>query len=548
MNIDAMLHDMSVEEKVGQLFLLAFAGNRLDEARVLMEEQLVGAAYISNDNIPTPAAAFELSSELQSFANQTRLKIPLLLGVDQEGTWSVMSDGSTMGPGNMALGATHNPEVVYQMYEVLGKELMAVGLNVLLAPCVDCNSNPSNSIIGMRSFGEFPEHVAAMSVAAIKGAIAGGVIPTVKHFPGHGDTTLDSHRGLPSVARNRTELERIDLAPFKAGIEAGVQIVMTSHILFPALDTKNPATLSHTILQTVLREELGFEGVIISDSMNMHSMKKNYHPHHAAIQAINAGVDLLMLAEEHYDHDAERYLQQQQALIGAVINAVRTGSIAMSRVDQAVRRVLRLKAQVENKPTVSQAQALAVVGSAAHRQVELNAALKAITILKDEAQRLPLAADTAVVIVNTTARSSYSALGNTRGIGPNQRKPAFDTFAEAMQGKRDKLTILSAEEVLGNSAAIPENALVVAVTENYVLPGMDFDQTTQQTIIELLLKHVGNRLIVAALRDPYELRDFPYIPAYICAFSFRPCAALAMSTVLCGETSAVQGKSPVSIA
>lgn len=547
MNIDTMLKDMSLEEKVGQLFLLAFSGHRLDEARVLMEENLVGAAYISNDNIPNPAAAYNLTGELQGYANKTRLKIPLLLGVDQEGTWSVMTDGSAMGPGNMALGATHEPDMAYRMYEVLAKELSAVGLNVLLAPCADCNSNPHNSIIGMRAFGEFPDKVSAMTTAAVKGTIAGGVIPTVKHFPGHGDTTVDSHRGLSSVARNREELERIDLAPFKAGIEAGVQIVMTAHILFPALDPDNPATISKIILQDVLRGEMGFEGVILTDSMNMHSMKNNYHPHDSAVRAINAGVDLLMLAEEHYDHNAEQYLQQQKALIGAVIQAIQSGQIPMSRVDDAVQRVLRLKAQVADNQRLSQAEALEIVGSAAHRQVELEAAQKAIVILKDEAHRLPLSADTPVVLVNTTARTSYSDLGNTRGIGPNQTTPAFDTFAEAMQAKRDNLTTLSAEEFLAGDTIIPDTAIVVAVTESYVLPGMDFEQTTQKTIIKQLLSQVGNRLVVAALRDPYELRDFPDIPAYVCAFSFRPCAALAMSQALCGEISITTGKSPVSI-
>ena len=203
MNIQSTLQSMSTEEKVGQMFMLAFAGSQLDEARVLMEEHLVGGAYISDENVPTAAAAVRLCNKLQSFALNTRLGIPLLLGADQEGTWSVMTAESAMGPGNMALGASADQQRAYDMYRVIAQETSAVGLNVVLGPAADCNSNPHNSIIGMRSFGEDPQLVAAMTAAAARGLKDGGSVATLKHFPGHGDTTMDSHRGLPTVARAR---------------------------------------------------------------------------------------------------------------------------------------------------------------------------------------------------------------------------------------------------------------------------------------------------------------------------------------------------------
>jgi beta-N-acetylhexosaminidase len=161
--VDELLGQMTLDEKIGQLFLLAFSKDRLDEARVLFEQHFVGASYISNDNVPNPQAAVELVQALQSYAAQTRLRIPMLLGVDQEGAWSVMTPGSSPGPGNLALGATGRPENAQQMYEVIGRELKAVGLNTLLAPCADCNSNPHNTIIGMRSFGEQPGLVGRMT-------------------------------------------------------------------------------------------------------------------------------------------------------------------------------------------------------------------------------------------------------------------------------------------------------------------------------------------------------------------------------------------------
>ena len=543
MNIQATIAKMTIEEKVGQMFMLAFAADQLEAARILMSEHLVGAAYIGDENVPNARAAIELTRTLQSYARGTRLGIPLLLGADQEGTWSVMTAESAMGPGNMAIGASGNPLGAYDMYRVIAKEMAAVGLNTVLGPACDCNSNPDNSIIGMRAFGEDPELVAAMTAAAVRGLQDNGAVATLKHFPGHGDTRMDSHRGLPTVERPRAELFRIDLRPFAAGIQAGAKIVMTAHIIFTALDAKRPATLSPIILGDVLRGELGFEGVIVSDSMNMGSMKRNYQAADAAIQAFQAGVDLMMLAEEHYDHDAETYLENQRSLIGAVIAAVENGTISGARVDDAVARILRLKrdAGFRGEPL---AQAATIVGQASHRAVELEAARAAVAILRDRKQLLPIKAATPITLVNTTLRSAYSVLTKTRGIGPNQARPAFDVFAAAMQARCDKLTVIAAEAY--TDAALPADGVVIAVSENYTLPGMDFGQSRQAAIIGDLQQRVPERLIVVALRDPYQLAQYAEIDAFVCSFSFRPCAAVAAAELLLGEIEP-RGRTPVSV-
>jgi len=542
MNIESTIRSMTTEEKVGQMFMLAFAGDQLDEARILMEEQLVGGAYISDDNVPTAAAAVNLCNQLQAFAGATRLGIPLLLGCDQEGTWSVMTAESAMGPGNMALGATGDPQCAHELYAVIARETAAVGLNVVLGPAADCNSNPHNSIIGMRSFGEKPELVAAMTAAAVRGLQANGSVATLKHFPGHGDTRLDSHRGLPTVRRSREELMRIDLRPFAAGIDAGAKIVMTSHIIFSALDSERPATLSPIILGDLLRGELGFGGLVVSDSMNMHSMKRNYDPADAAIQAFNAGVDLMMLAEEHYDHDAERYLANQRALIRAIVRAVDDGAISPERVDDALRRILRLK--TEAGFSTAPLPASAIVGSEAHRASELAAARRAVSVLRDRRRLLPIDPRAPLTLVNTTKRSAYEVLTQTRGIGPNQATPAFDAFAEALAAKCDNATVVGAEDFA--PADIPAAGLIIAVTENYTLPGMDFDGALQAEIVGALHEIAGERLIVIALRDPYELATFPDIDAYVCSFSFRSCAAQAAAEALLGAFKPT-GSSPVSV-
>ena len=542
MNIEATIASMTTEEKVGQMFMLAFAADQVGEARVLMEEHLVGGAYIGDDNVPNAAAAVALCNKLQSFAANTRLGIPLLLGGDQEGTWSVMTAESAMGPGNMALGATGDPQRAYDMYGVIARETSAVGLNVVLGPAADCNSNPHNSIIGMRSFGEKPELVARMTAAAVRGLQDNGSVATLKHFPGHGDTRLDSHRGLPTVTRNRADLMEIDLKPFAAGIEAGANIVMTSHIIFSGLDAERPATLSPIILGDLLRGELGFEGMIVSDSMNMHSMKRNYDPADAAIQGFNAGVDLMMLAEEHYDHDAGRYLENQRALIRAVIRAVDDGVISPERVDDALRRILRLKrdAGFSTAPLPE----TAIVGGDAHRAIELRAVRCAVSILRDRKRLLPIDSAAPITVVNTTKGSAYDVLTKTRGIGPNQAKPAFYVFADALAANCKGLRLIAAEDF--SADAIPSDGPLIAVTENYTLPGMDFDGSLQAQIVRALHEAAGDRLIVVALRDPYELADFPEIGTYLCSFSFRPCAAQAAAEVLLGEVEA-RGRSPVSV-
>ena len=545
MHFRSQLDQMTIPEKVGQLFLLAFSENRLDEARVLFEEHLVGASYISNDNIPTPQAAVELTQTLQGYANNTRLQIPLLLGVDQEGAWGVMVPGSSMGPGNLALGATNNPQATYDMYHVIGTELAAVGLQIVFGPCADCNSNPHNAIVGMRSFGEFPDRVGAMTAAAVRGVQDAGTIATVKHFPGHGDTTTDSHRGLPTVNRSREELFAIDLHPFAEGIAAGVPIVMTAHILFPALDPDHPATLSSIILQDVLRKEMGFDGVILSDSMNMKAMKANYDPVESAIMAIAAGVDLIMLAEEHYDHNAEQYLQQQQDIIRGMINAIETGTLPIERVNDAVGRVLDLKDQYFGAaPRPNIGDITDIVGSPKHRQVELDVAQQAVAILREGIGWLPLATDEPITIVNTSTRSQYEGIADTRGIGPNQSKPAFDSFTEAIQGKFDTVHVVPAEDVLAGTP-LPDT-LVLVVTENYPLPGVDFDKSLQKRIMDSVFLQVGQRMMIVALRDPYDFHDAPRDVAYICGFSFRPSTVQAIVNVLTGEVQA-SGVSPVSL-
>jgi beta-N-acetylhexosaminidase len=448
-----------------------------------------------------------------------------------------MYPGSSPGPGNMALGATGDPVQARAMYRVIGEELRAVGLHATFGPCADCNTNPANAIIGTRSFGERPELVAGMTEAAVAGVLESGAIPTLKHYPGHGDTTLDSHRGLPTVTRSRDELFAVDLLPFARGVAAGAPLVMTAHIVFPALDPERPATLSPTILDEILRDELGFQGAVISDSMNMHSMRRSYDPLDAAVQAIEAGVDIVMLAEEHYDHDAA-YLERQVALIEGVREAVRDGRISGARLDEAVGRTLRLKAMIAERDL-----APAMVGSPGYREVELTVATSAVAALRGVSDLVPFDAAVPPTLVNTTRREAYEILGTTRGIGPNQTDAAFDLFVGAVRRRAPDARAVSAEAVL--EGQLPSAGPVVAVTENHPLPGVDFDTGVRNGVLEAL-RATGGRVLVVALRDPYELADLPDVTDYLCTFGPRWCSAEAAAAVLFGEAEPM-GASPVSV-
>jgi beta-N-acetylhexosaminidase len=539
LDVGGLLGQMTLDEKVGQLFLLAFEAENIDAAEMLFERYFVGGSYLSNDNLPTPAAAAAMTQRIQGFAARTRLGIPVLLGADQEGAWSVMYPGSAPGPGNMALGATGDLKQARAMYQVIGSEVRAVGVDAVFGPCADCNANPANAIIGVRSFGERAELVGDMTEAAVIGALAAGAIATLKHYPGHGDTTLDSHRGLPTVDRARDTLFETDLLPFARGIAAGAPLVMTAHILFPTLDPERPATLSPVILDDILRGELGFEGAVISDSMNMKSMRSNYEPIDAATQAINAGVDIVMLAEEHYDHDSG-YLERQVTLIEGVREAAREGRISEGRLDEAVGRSLRLKERIDpdRRPDI------ATVGSDEHRAIELSCARAALAILRGSSDLLPSRPGAPLTLVNTSLRSAYDILGATRGIGPNQTDAAFDLFVDAARARSPEAHVLSAEDVLAGQRPSHDD-LAVAVTENHPLPGTDFDQSVKHDVLRGLIDG-GGPVQVIALRDPYELSDMSFVRDYVCAFGSRWCSAHAAAELLFGEVEA-HGATPVSV-
>src|SRR5512143_2853989 len=291
---------------VGQRLLLAFKGkDRIPEEFVeaLRRYKPAGITLFRPFNVDTPAQVRRLTVMLQETARTIGLP-PFLIAVDQEGgQLMAIGDGTTQLPGNMALGATGDSELARAAGEVLGTELRAMGINVNYAPCCDVNVNPRNPVIGIRSFGEDPQQVSRMAAAMVEGIQSRGVAASAKHFPGHGDTAGDSHHGLPTLSHDLDRLQRVELPPFKAAVAAGAKLVMTGHLALPAIDGADapPATLSPGVLQGLLREQMGFQGVIVTDAMDMHAIPQGAALGQNAVRAVEAGADLLLVMSEPAD-------------------------------------------------------------------------------------------------------------------------------------------------------------------------------------------------------------------------------------------------------
>ncbi|WP_035057499.1 glycoside hydrolase family 3 protein [Andreprevotia chitinilytica] len=520
----------SLPEKVGQLFILAFPGKDAEAARPLIERYNLGGCYLSQDNADTFAEARTLT---QAMAAMRRADFPpLLLGVDQEGAWSVLSPESTTGPGNLALGSAAEPALTAAMYRVFGTEMRSAGFNCILGPCADVNLKPNSPIIDTRAFGEIPAQVASQVAAAVHGAHDGGIVACAKHFPGHGDTASDTHRDIPTVDKPLATLLEQDLAPFQAAIRAQVELIMTSHIRYPHIDPQYPATLSAPILQGLLREQLGFKGIVISDSMNMGAIRRNYSPVDAALLAFKAGIDMIMLSEEHYDHQSD-YLDRQLAMVEAIVAAVQDGRFPESELNAKLERVVAFKLARLTDMALYQDFDLAE-----HLHIEQQLAQAAVKLLADPGRHLPLHPDMEVVVVQTTPLADYGNLVNPRGIGPNQAAPAFDYFARTISARHHHLSVLNhaQTQIFLKTAQPSRGQIILAITENYPLPGEDFAQDASNALVKQLAERFGDRLIVVSLRSNYQ--QLPADIGQLCAYSSRPCSAEAAALACLGRASA----------
>ncbi|MEK5026336.1 beta-N-acetylhexosaminidase [Paenibacillus sp. FSL M7-1046] len=335
--LDVVVAEMSLSDKIGQMLMCGFEGTVVpdDGIRELIAKGGIGGVIYFARNVETPEQVAGMTAELQQAAAEGG-KAPLWISIDQEGGMVArITEGVALMPGGMAIAAAGSVEDAYQAALISGRELSAMGINLNYAPVLDVNNNARNPVIGVRSFGESPEKVADYGAATIRGFQDAGVAATAKHFPGHGDTDVDSHLDLPTVRHDRARMDSVELVPFRRAIAEGVDAMMSAHIYFPALEQeKLPVTLSKAVLTGLLREELGFGGIIMTDCMEMNAIAEHYGTVEASVLAIAAGADIVLIS-----HRADRQL----AAIEAILHAVAEGRISEARIDDSVRRLLALK-------------------------------------------------------------------------------------------------------------------------------------------------------------------------------------------------------------
>ncbi|WP_051468456.1 glycoside hydrolase family 3 protein [Actinomadura oligospora] len=365
-------------EKVGQLFVPTVGDAA--QGREMVRRYHVGGVIYFPENLRTPRSTAKLSNALQKAS-----KIPLTIGVDEEQGIVSRTPFVTRFPGNMTLGASHRPADAQAAAQATGAELRAVGINQNYAPDADVNVNPANPVIGIRSFGADPALVARMTRAAVAGYQQAGVAATAKHFPGHGDTATDSHTGLPVIRHDRATWERLDAPPFES---AGADAVMSAHIVVPKLDDSgDPATLSRNVLTGLLREKLGFQGVIVTDSLQMEGVREKYSDRSVPVRAINAGADQLLMPPS------------LPVAYKAVLKAAKSGKIPQARLDDAVARILRLKERrgLFRGTQVDPAKAEGQVNTSEHHALARSVAEHGVTVVRNDGNTLPLKGRTVFV-------------------------------------------------------------------------------------------------------------------------------------------------------
>ncbi len=401
-SVEEILSNMNLWEKIGQMIMPSIrtwngepvTSTIPEDLKKVINKYQVGNIILFAENFTTAEDTVRLTHSLNEALS---IDIPMFIGADQEGGNVVRLNYGCSLVGNMALGAIGSDENSYIVGKITGEQLSALGLNLDLAPTLDVNNNPANPVINIRSFSEDPDLVARLGVAMIKGMQDKNVSACAKHFPGHGDTETDSHYGLPSIDKSLDEIKNVELIPFQAAIDGGIDMIMTAHIQFPQVESEErnglvlPATLSKKILTDILKTDMGFKGVVITDSMHMDAITSHFSTAEASILAINAGVDILLMPVNLH-HDG--HVRELENFISSIVQAVASGKIPMSRINDAVTRILTVKKErgLWERSSLSLDEKIAnakeVVGNAEHKAFERELASKCVTVLENKTGNL----------------------------------------------------------------------------------------------------------------------------------------------------------------
>ncbi len=510
-DLEALRASLTLEQKVGQLMMVGFGGLEVDESvSELLLQKHVGGLCLFGRNIKSARQLATLNDDLQRVPQDG---IPLFIAVDQEGGNVVrIDDGNTVLPGNMALGATRDVILAFRAGFTLGADLKRLGFNMNLAPVLDVNSNPKNPVIGVRAFSDNVSLVSEMGTAFVRGQQEANIASVAKHFPGHGSVDSDSHSGLPVASGTAAQL-RAQFKPFEAAIAVGLDGMMTAHIATPALTfDETPATLSPKVLGEVLRNEMKFDGLVLTDELEMDAIDRRYGVGKAAVLAVNAGADMVLIPWRK---------EKKTEVWEALVQAAQTQQISSARLDQAVDRILKLKAKrgVFGAP-LALADRLSSLGK--ERQVADDIAKSAVTLLRAKAGLFPLPENSKLAVV-TAEKQLVDRLAETRAVVGSLVIPTFPKDAQREALKRAVVT-LSAK------------ADVVLVTVH----------NSRHLELVTNAKLSGKKVVAVVLGLPYLAAMVPEADVVIATYSYRASAIRAVAAALLGEQG-TPGRLPVSL-
>ncbi|WP_240675899.1 glycoside hydrolase family 3 protein [Ammoniphilus sp. CFH 90114] len=538
--IQRALHQLSMEEKVGQMLMpdfRTFSGKNVTEMlpqiEALVKKYHLGGVILFSENVVTT----EQTARLIYYYQKASEKFGLLITIDQEGGIVTRLQSGTDFPGSMALGAARDPELSYRIGKAIGEELSVLGINTNFAPIMDVNNNPDNPVIGVRSFGENPALVAEHGTAYIQGLQSAGVAATAKHFPGHGDTTVDSHLGIAEVPHDKARLKEMELYPFQKAMEGGIDAIMTAHVTFPKIDgTKAvskldgkeiavPATLSRLVLTELMREEMGFQGVISTDAMDMKAISDHFGPVDAAVRAVRAGADIILMPVG------------LEEVAEGLYEAVRAGEITEDQLDASVERILTLKVKrgivkEESPMSISEhiEKALDIVGSVEHKALEVETAARSVTLVKNDGV-LPLQQDEenkVVVVGSSYFDDLYTAVKKHQSNAVQVKLTSSYKPTAAQWDEIKKADTVIIGTVTSNvSGRMPTHA--------------------QMALVKEINEAVSAPVIALGIRNPYDIMAYSNeVDAYVVQYSFRPASTQAAVDVLFGKKEPT-GKLPVTI-
>ncbi|MFD6953108.1 glycosyl hydrolase [Nocardiopsis sp. TSRI0078] len=495
-----MLAEMDLDDKIGQLLVLTAQGTSAADNAAQIESYRPGGLIYFDANLEDAGQIATMSAGVQDLAAEQGRGVPLFVGIDQEQGLVARLPVGTRFPDAMAVGATRDTELAELRASTTAEELTALGINLNYAPDADVNTDPDNPVIGIRSFGSDPDLVARMAVAEAGAYSANGVASVVKHFPGHGDTDVDSHSGLPVIDLPRDRWEAEHLPPFEAAVDAGVDAIMTAHVLMPRLDTSEdpePATISPELIDGILRKELGYDGVVTTDALNMEGVRQRHADGEIAVRVLEAGVDQLLMPPD------------PAAAVSAIREAVEQGRLTEERIDESVLRVLALKEKrgvLEAEP-VDAEDAAAALEDPEHADAAQRVADASATLVRNEGDLLPLAEGAGVRVQGVGAEQIAAALTEA---GMN--------VVDGAGGAADAVVVGTG----GGSGASEQRGLVDTARAG------------------------GLPVVVVSQGTPYDLAAFPEAEAFLALYSSVDVSRAAAARVIAGRVKP-SGRLPVDI-